>query len=508
MGLKRWKVVFLGLSLTAIFGMMPLLFGQNSNGTISGTVVDPSGAAVPGAQITATGEGVGSIGKAVSGPDGNYTLPNLSPGNYRLEVTAKGFQTYVQTGIILNLNESVRVPVTVQLGASIQTVEVSAAASPLNYETPEIKGAVTNTEITQLPLQVSGGQRGAAAFVTIMPGVASMGTGDSFMARFNGGQLMSDEATMDGVTMMEGLLNQSGMVGIQNDYPIAPEAVGEISVLTSNYEVQYGSSPAAVIVGTTKAGTSSFHGGGYGFLRNSGLNARPFGVANRPFDIEEDVGGYIGGPLNFLPLFSSGRRKSYFFVNNEEFRSVGATTKPILTVPSAAMREGDFSAWPNPIYDPDTTVTTIVNGVPTYTRQQFMGCSGGSPNVICSSDPRLTSSLAGGWMKYVPLPNLPGLVSNYESPFGLASGLNAHTDQWDIRGDMYIGDADHVTVTYHYRGSLPFHQHSFPAVIDTNSTRIPNYNQLPRLNWDHTFRPNLLNHMALGYLDLPTELYE
>ena len=391
-----------------------------------------------------------------------------------------------------------------QLGASIQTVEVSAAASPLNYETPEIKAAVTNTEITQLPLQVSGGQRGAAAFVTIMPGVASMGTGDSFMARFNGGQLMSDEATMDGVTMMEGLLNQSGMVGIQNDYPIAPEAVGEISVLTSNYEVQYGSSPAAVIVGTTKAGTSSFHGGGYGFLRNSGLNARPFGVAERPFDIEEDVGGYIGGPLNFLPLFSTGRRKSYFFVNNEEFRSVGATTKPILTVPDAQMRQGDFSEWPNPIYDP---ATTVAGPGGTYTRSQFMGCAGNTPNVICPTDPRFTSSLANGWMKYVPLPNLPGLTANYESPFGLASGLNAHTDQWDVRGDMYIGDADHVTATFHYRGSLPFTQHAFPAVIDTNNTRIPNYSELPRINWDHTFRPNLLNHMALGYLDLPTEGY-
>jgi hypothetical protein len=505
--MKRWNVILLLLSLFVILGMTGSLFGQSSNGTISGTVVDPTGAIVPAAQVSVAGEGVSASGKAATGPDGSYTLPNLPPGTYRLEVAASGFQTFVQTGITIHLNESVRVPVTLQLGASKQTIEVSAAASPLNYETPVVKGAVTKQEITQLPLQVSGGQRGAAAFVTILPGVTSMGTGDSFMARFNGGQLMSDEATMDGVSMMEGLLNQSGMVGIQNDYPVAPEAVGEISVLTSNYDVQYGSSPAAVIVASTKAGTDSFHGGGYGFLRNSGLNARPFGVAKRPFDIEEDVGGYIGGPINFLPLFSSGRRKSYFFVNNEEYRSVGATTKPILTVPTAKMRQGDFSEWPNPIYDPATTQAVVVGGVTTYTRQQFMGCNGTTPNVICSSDPRLASSLAQGWLTHVPPTNLPGLSANYESPFGLASSLNAHTDQWDIRGDMYIGDADHISTTYHYRGSLPFTQHSFPAVIDTNNTRIPNYNELPRLNWDHTFRSNLLNHFAFGYLDLPTQVY-
>jgi carboxypeptidase family protein len=488
---------------------------QSSNATIGGTVSDPTGAVVPGAEVTVGAESMSAVGKAVTGTDGSYSLPNLPQGTYRLEVTAKGFQTFVQTGILVHLNETVRVPVTLQLGATTQTVEVSAAASPLNYETAEVKGAIGKQEITELPLQVSGGQRSSAAFVSLLPGVNSLGTGDAFMARFNGGQLWSDEATMDGVSMMEGLLNQSGMVGIQNDYPISPEAVGEISVLTSNYDVQYGSSPAAVIVASTKSGTNEFHGGGYWFHRNSALNARPFGVADRPFDLEHDTGGYVGGPIKFLPKFWNGRKKSYFFVNFEAYRSTGATTKPILTVPTPKMRQGDFSEWPFPIYDPDTTrpnpsynasLPTSATNQP-YLRQQFMGCDGATPNVICSTDPRLASSLAQDWLKYVPLPNLPGLSSNYESPNGLASSLTAHTDQWDIRGDQYIGDNDHVEVTHHYRGSLPFTQHAFPAVIDTNNTRIPSYAELSRLNWDHTFKPNLLNHFAFGYLDYPTQVY-
>src|SRR3989454_99720 len=488
---------------------------QSSNATISGTVSDPTGAVVPAAEVTVSAETMGAVGKTVSGTDGSYTLPNLPQATYRLEVKAKGFETFAQTGILVHLNEAVRVPVTLRLGEARQTIEVSAAASPLNYETPAIKGAIGKQEITELPLQVAGGQRSSAAFVGLLPGVNVMGTGDAFLARFNGGQLWSDEATMDGVSMMEGLLNQSGMVAIQNDYPISPEAVGEISVLTSNYDVQYGSSPAAVIVASTKSGTNEFHGGGYWFHRNTALNARQFGVADRPPDLEHDTGGYIGGPIKFLPTFWTRRKKSYFFVNFEAYRSTGATTKPILTVPTAKMHQGDFSEWPYPIYDPDTThanpaynpnAATSATNLP-YLRQQFMGCDGATPNVICSTDPRLANSLAQDWLKYVPPPNLPGLSSNFESPFGLASSLTAHTDQWDIRGDQYIGDNDHVSVTHHYRGSLLFPQPPFPAVIDTNNTRIPSYAELSRLNWDHTFRSNLLNHFAFGFLDYPTQVY-
>jgi hypothetical protein len=179
------------------------------------------------------------------------------------------------------------------------------------------------------------------------------------------------------------------------------------------------------------------------------------------------------------------------------------------------MRSGDFSEWPNPVYDPATTRTnpnynanlpTGANNLP-YLRQQFMGCNGNQPNVICASDPRLGSSLASQWLKYVPLPNRPGLANNYISPNGLANSLNANTNQWDARGDEYFGNNDHLFGTYHYRGTLPYTQSAFPAVIDTNNTRIPNYSHIARVNYDHIFSPSLVNHFAWGYLDLRTGLY-
>lgn len=498
------KCVRRGLSLMVCFAtLLPLLtWAQSSNATLSGIVTDQTGAPIPGVEVSLTAAVSGTVTRVTTREDGLFAFPNLERGSYEIKASAKTFRDFVERGIEVHLNESVRIPISLQIGTAEQTIEVTANASAINYETPEVKGTITRTEIDNLPLQVAGSQRSAAVFVTLLPGVNPGGTGDAFTARFNGGQLWSDEAVMDGVTMMEGLLSQSGMVAIHNDFPISPEAVGEISVLTSNFDTQFGASSAAVIIASTKEGTNQFHGGAYEYLRNEDLNARQWGAADRSKNRENDFGAYVGGPLK-LPGFWSSRKKSFFFVNFEGYRSLGATNKPLLTVPTDKMRAGDFSEWPNPIYDPATS--RVINGQ--IVRDQFMGCDGNHPNVICASDPRLVNSFAQGWLKYVPSPNRPGLISNWEAPNGLASSLNADTDQWDVRGDQYIGENDHISITYHYRGSLPFTQHAFPAVIDTNNTRIPSYSHLPRFNYDHIFKPTLLNHFALGYLDLPTKVY-
>ncbi|MBV9034507.1 MAG: TonB-dependent receptor [Acidobacteriaceae bacterium] len=505
---------FLSALIVFLCWQSSMTVAQNANGTINGVITDSSGSAVPSAEITLKAINTAAVSKTSSGPDGLFSFPNLSQGDYELRVSAKGFRDFVQTGITLHLNDNLRVPVELQLGTASQTVEVDANASPLNFESSEVRGTISKQEIQALPLQVAGGQRSSAQFVVLLPGVNTAGNNNSFYARFNGGQQWSDEAILDGVTMQEGLLSQSGLVAIQNDFPISPEAVGEISVLTSNYDVQYGASSAAVIVASTKAGTNEFHGGGYEFHRNSFFNARPFGALVTPRNLENDYGGFLGGPGK-LPGLWTKYNKTYVFANYEQYRSVGATNQPVLTVPTAAMRNGDFSEWPYPIYDPNTTRANPnynpnqpvnANNLP-YLRQQFMGCDGQHPNVICASDPRLASSLAQQWLKYVPQPNRPGVANNYVSPNGLASSLNANTNQWDVRGDENFGDKDRVFGTYHYRGTQPFTQSAFPAVIDTNNTRIPNYSNIVRVNYDHIFSPTLVNHMAWGYLDLLTAVY-
>src|SRR5437667_7258775 len=278
---KRWLTVFLFAFLSTQEG-----FTQSSNATITGVVSDPAAAVVPGAEVKLTNTATGTVTSVATSTDGMFSFPNLQQATYDLQVAAKGFRDFVQKGITVHLNEAVRVPVALQVGTAEQTIEVVADASPLNFETGEVKGAIARTEIETLPLQVSGGQRSAAVFVTLLPGVNAGGTADAFEARFNGGQLYSDEAVLDGVSMMEGLLSQSGMVAIHNDFPISPEAVGEISVLMSNFDPQYGSSSAAVIVASTKEGTNAFHGGAYEYHRNEALNARQCGTAGKSKDRE------------------------------------------------------------------------------------------------------------------------------------------------------------------------------------------------------------------------------
>jgi outer membrane receptor protein involved in Fe transport len=509
---------FLSVAAVILAGLISIsitLLGQSSNASIRGVVTDSSGATIAGADLTLEATDSAKVSKANSGADGLFSFPNLPGGSYQLKVSAKGFKDFVQTGIVLHLNDSVSLPVSLQVGEASQTIEVNANASPLNFENGEVKGTITKREILALPLQVAGGQRSAAGFVTLLPGVnTGNAPSSSATARFNGGQERSDEATLDGITMEEGLLSQSGMTAIQADFPISPEAVGEISVLTSNYDVQYGASGAAVIVASTKEGTNELHGGAYEFQRNNFFNARPWGALKTPRDLENDYGGYVGGPAK-LPGLWTKFNKTYFFVNYEQYRSVGATTQPVLTVPTAKMRAGDFSEWPDPIYDPATTRVNPnynpngasgPNNLP-YLRQQFMGCDGQHPNVICATDPRLASSLAPQWMKLVPAQNRPGLENNYVSPNGLANSLNANTNQWDTRADEYLGEKDHLFGTYHYRGTLPYTQSAFPAAIDTNNTRIPNYSHIARVNYDHIFSPTLVNHFAWGYLDLRTAEY-
>ena len=502
---KRMTAVF---ALSAILALPVLCWGQSFNASISGTVTDPSGAAVPEAQLTLTAVATGAVAKATSGPDGLFAFPNLQRGAYELKVTAKGFRDFLQRGISVSINESVRLDVKLDLGAAIQTVEVTANASPLNYYTSEIKQAITAAQITALPLLAAGAKRSAVGFVTLMPGV-NTGSGNApFNARINGGLQTGDEAVLDGVTMQEGLLNQTGMVAF-TDMPMAPEAVEEVSVLTSNYEPQYGLTTSAVISVTTKAGTSQFHGGAYEFHRNTVLNARPFGVADRGVDLENDYGAYIGGPAKVPKLLWTGRRKTYFFVHFGGFRAIGATTKPILSLPTAKMRSGDFSEWPYAIYDPDTT-RPLDPGLPlstsNVTRDQFMGCAGNTPNVICSTDPRLANSLAPQWLSQVPLPNRPGVLNNYEPPQGTPTSF-FNADKWDIRVDHYIGERDHISVTEHYTKVPPLFQSSLPFVIESGSLRDRDHAHTPRINWDRTISPTVLNHMGLGYLNWYTHLH-
>jgi Carboxypeptidase regulatory-like domain len=491
--------------------LVNVMWAQGTRATIAGIVQDPTGAAIPGVELSLRSLANASVVKAATGSDGSYTFPGLEPGGYDLTVTAKGFREYLQRGISVNLDQRVRIDVSLTLGTTAEAVEVLANASPLNFDSGVQKGTIQPGALEELPLILGGHTRSAVAFVRLLPGVTTGGDDDklNFNTRINGGTNETDEALLDGISIVDGSLGQNGIGLAVTGHPMSPEAIQEITLLTSNYDAQYGYTSSSVLTAITKSGTNSFHGTLYELLRNTDLNARPFGVANRPVDKENDFGGNIGGPIK-LPVFSSGRKKSYFFVNYEGFRLKGASSAPRYTIPTAQQRAGDFSDWPAPIYDP---ATTRVN--PNYNpaapigasnlpqlRDQFRGCNGNQPNVICASDPRLASSPAQSWLKYLPGTNLPGIINNYTPPTPITGTVNADSTVLDIKGDTYWRDSDHFTVSIHYFGSFGNAEHVFPVQIDNNGYRSPNYDFANRGNWDHIFRPNLINTFNFGYNDI------
>ena len=214
------------------------------------------------------------------------------------------------------------------VGVELQTIEVQGNASPLNFENAEIKQAIPERAVGDLPLQVAGNPRAAATFALLLPGVTTGGSGSPFNARVNGGQHLSDEALLDGVSMQQGISSVAGMVAVFGDQPIIPEEVSEVSVLTSNYEPQYGSTSSSVITMVTKSGTNEFHGEAHEFHRNTVLNARQFGVDTRPQNIENEFGASIGGPVK-IPGLTGGPRKTFFYTTYDRWVPRGGTVRPV-----------------------------------------------------------------------------------------------------------------------------------------------------------------------------------
>jgi hypothetical protein len=481
---------------------------QSFNASLSGQVTDPTGAVVPEAELTLTAKDTAASASYTTGEDGWYTFSNLQPGRYELRVTKPGFRTYVQTGISLLTADLVRQDVTLALGSTSERLEVSASPSPLNFESAELKSGVNPETITKLPLLVSGAIRSSAQFMSILPGVTTTGT--ALEAHVNGAQQYAGEAIVDGAS----LVNPSGGNGMWSaitDFPQSPDMISEIKAISSNYPAQYGTTTGPIVIMNIRSGTNDFHGTLYEFHRNTVLNARQYGVDERSHDIENDFGGNFAGPVK-VPFFWGPRNKTYFFVNLEAFRVAGSLTRNTHSIPSLQERLGDFTDWVDsegnliPIFDPDTTQPNpafdpgqeVSESNPPFFRDQFMGCDGNTPNVICPSDPRLQNSLAKEWFSFLPQPTSSGALFNYLAPPTPGGFLNSDTTAFTIKIDEYWGERDHLSFSLYYRDIPPTLFSALPAPISSEGISYLKI-WMFRANHDHTFGPSLLNHVTLGY---------
>jgi hypothetical protein len=495
-----------------------LVTAQSTNATLNGVVNDQTGAVVPGAELTLVNYATGFEAKFTSNERGEFTFRNLTPGTYDLRITKQGFQNFVQKGIILNINAIVRVDAVMQVGGATETITVQGDTSLINFENATVQGGVSPDTLNNLPIVIGGAPRSSISLAVLMPGVTTGSSGNAFDARINGGLQSGDEAVLDGASMQQGFMSQSGMVSLQGDFQMSPDMVAEVKVVTSNYEAQYGSSTSGQLIVVTKSGTSQFHGALFEYHRNRVLNARPWNTIERPLNIQNNYGGNIGGPV-WLPkkIFGplgydrNGPVKTFFYFNRESFRAAGGANVPTLTIPSLKARRGDFTDWRDasgnliPVFDPATTRPNPnfnPNQIASATNQPFLrdqfSCNG-VLNVICPN--RIQNSIASAYLRFMPEPNRPGELDNYLLPRAVPNTLINGSDVYMFRIDQYIGDSDHFYFTYWRQYAAINIASELPAAIATESPTTPQNSPIPRFNWERTFSPKLTNHFTLGYLN-------
>ena len=339
------------LFVCAVFLMSCIAFAQQITGSIRGTVLDPSGAVVKDAIVTATQIETGLTRTAATDHDGNYVLLELPVGHYRVEVEAKGFQKYVQEGISLNVNETLSVPAHLVVGAATQQVLVQADAQLIQGTVTSLGKTVLQKELLDLPLD----GRNFSQLGLLQPGVVPLTPGlkeaggslrEGQAYAVNGQRPESNNFLIDGA---------SNFNGVDAGFVLKPpvDAISEFRILTHGANAEFGHSTGSTTNIITRSGSNQIHGALWEFLRNDAFDADQllrFQWQVEPLK-QNQFGASIGGPVR--------KDKTFFFGYYEGFRNRQGKTQRS-TVPSDAERSGDFTAMcpqpadGSPRFDPDT----------------------------------------------------------------------------------------------------------------------------------------------------------
>ena len=423
---------------------------QVAGATLSGTVSDPNGAAVPNVQVTIKNVATG-VAKTVNTDDaGFYTLPNLIPGKYEVTASASGFKTTLQKDVTLTVGAQQGLDLKLEVGEVTQQVEVNAITT-VDTVTPTISAVVTERTIVELPLN----GRDWTTLATLQPGISSVRTQFTLGGTSSrGNRGYGDELTVTGHRPQE---NNYRIDGISiNDYTnaapgsaggvnLGADAVKEFSVLASNYTAEYGRTSGGVINAITRSGSNSIHGSAYEFLRNDALDARNFFDGKKPPLRRNQFGGSVGGPII--------KNKTFFFGDYEGIRrSQGVTS--VVNVPSPAARLGQLAGG---------AVTVHPNIVP--------------------------------FLKLYPLPN-GGLLGNGDTGiFSTSLSQRFIEDFFTTRIDHRFSSNDSLYGTY------MFDNGSFTLPDALNNTTFPNRTrrQMIAIEETHTFNQNFINSFRVGY---------
>ena len=455
-------------------------FAQD-RGTITGTVTDPAGAAIPGVAIKGTNPATGFVQNVATNNEGSYTLLYLPVGKYTVSAEKTGFRTAEAMNITVDVSTTARVDLKLEVGQVSEKIEVSAVAQAVVSERSDLGTVVTTKTINDLPLSLSGGLRDNLAFAILTPGTVLSAPGDNNSLRIGGGLSAGASLLLDGAESNSERRNDAGFQAVSTD------AVAEFKVISNGYSAEYGRTANGIINFTTKSGTNELHGSAFEYFRNNDLNARRFFSATRAIVRQNDFGGTAGGPV-FIPKVYDGRNKAFFFFSYEKSIQRSGSPSGFTSIPPEALRMGDFSQWKDakgnviPIYDPATT--RVVGS--TIVRDQFPG------NIIPANR---ISQVATTLNKYLPPTELPTLFNNIHQVGSGGSDQNVYS----IKGDYAITANSRLSGLFskqHFESPDSIGPFPGPLADGFNSAGT---NKYYRVNHDQVITPTLLNHLTFGW---------
>lgn len=397
-GCRRFFAKSIATALVALWliTLAPTLFAQTDRGTIKGQITDSTGAVIPDAAIKIIRIDTNSAIQVASDSQGLYDVPNLPPGNYRVEVAKDGFASAVSDPLDVEPTVQSQLNFSLQVGTVSQTVTVSATAPLLDVSTTNNVAGLTTQQVETLPLILANEKRSITQYYTNLPGSDGGGT---FSARMNGAQAGQTEVFIDGGASSEQISRGS----IEENGP-SIEQVGQFSVVQNSFNAEYGGFGDWFTTVTIKSGTNALHGDLYDHWSNAVLNAKPY-FSKGVVPLNQHEGGFtLGGPV-VIPHLYDGRNKTFFFGSLDLFISRSGSAGSLITVPTQAMVGGDFRGLVDgngnmiPIFDP---ATTQPDGKGSFVRQQI-SCNG-VPNVICPNRITQAATVVG---PYIPTPDFP-----------------------------------------------------------------------------------------------------
>lgn len=460
------------------------VWAQSDSARLQGVVTDPSGAVVPSAAIQVTETATNRVLRTSSGDaNGAWSFPVLPPGNYLLEVTKDGFKP-VKQRVVLQVAQVANLNISLETGSVSAAVDVTSEATLLATATSDIGLTVGTQQVENLPLN----GRNFSQLATLVPGVTrgvpgNIATGagnnaETFRYGASGGASLSvngarpqaNNFTLDGVDNNESLVNT-----IVFFPPV--DAVQEFTMQTSIAPAEFGRAGGAIVNTALKSGTNQFHGSAFDYLRNSQLDARPtFASTRAPFR-RNQFGGTLGAPIV--------KDKLFLFGDYQGFRQSTPLGVDFASVPTALMRQGNFSELLNPAQSGLSQTYVIKN---LLTGAPFPG------NII---PPSLQNPVGLKYLNAYPLPNIAGKVQqNYQ----IQRQQVQNFDDFDIRTDWNATATDRV-----------FGRFSYAEDGEDTSTRLPglpagfgsgtqfSYNRGAAAGYTHIFGPNLLSDLRVGF---------